>query len=183
MRNVLVLIDIQQEYTTVGRPYYLKGIEPSLANCRQLLTHARNSNWDICHVQHSNGEDAPKFAPNTSYFDFVAGFEPKADELHVIKRDFSCYSSVEFSDYLAQVTQSPDYKIYIIGYNTVMCCLSTLEEARRRGKNMYFVEDAALAKSIEDKSEHEMHKIMLGIYKAKGLATLVTTANLLATIA
>lgn len=44
-KNILVLIDIQKEYVTPGRPFYLSGIEPSLENSRQLLEFARKNDW------------------------------------------------------------------------------------------------------------------------------------------
>jgi ureidoacrylate peracid hydrolase len=48
----LVLVDIQREYTTSGRPFHLRGIAPSLANCRLILEHARHLSWPVMHVQH-----------------------------------------------------------------------------------------------------------------------------------
>src|SRR3990167_733977 len=151
MTNVLILIDIQKEYITKGRPFYLQGIEKSLENCRNLLQFARKNKWEIAHVQHSNGEGAARFDSKSEFYDFVPGFEPLATEKHFIKKDFSCYSSVEFSDYMNKITQTPqENKIYLIGYNSVMCCLSTIEEARRRAHKITFIEDASYAKSIGD---------------------------------
>lgn len=54
----LVIIDIQKEYTTPNRPFYLKGIEPSLKNAQTLLAMARSQhNWQIAHVQHLRPEE------------------------------------------------------------------------------------------------------------------------------
>lgn len=74
--STLVVIDIQKEYTTVGRAYYLNGIEPSLENCRKLLAFARRQSWNLIHIQHSNGYTAPKFNPTETFFKFVDGLEP-----------------------------------------------------------------------------------------------------------
>lgn len=179
-KNILVLIDIQKEYVTPGRPYYLSGIEPSLENCRQLLHFARKNNWEIIHIQHSNGEAAERFNPKTDYFDFVDNFRPIAPEKHFLKTDFSCYSSPEFNAYLSELftSKEPAPNIYLIGYNTVMCCLSTLEEARRKEHKMHLVKDATLAKAIAGVTEKDMHQIMLDVYAAKGLASLITTEEI-----
>lgn|SRR3990167_8700018 len=174
MRNILVLIDIQKEYTTEGRPFYLQGIEFSLIKCRELLDFARSNEWEILHVQHSNGHGAVRFNPDSEYFDFVNGFKPKESEKLYIKSDFSCYSNSDFADYIENAVKLDECSIYLIGYNSVMCCLSTLEEARRRKHKMVFVEDASLAKSIEDVGEIDTHKFMVNLYKAKGLATITT---------
>lgn len=178
--NILVLIDIQKEYTTPERPYYLSGIEPSLENCRQLLAFARKKRWEIIHIQHSNGETAERFNPKTVFFDFVEGFEPQDSEQHFVKNDFSCYSSAEFSTCIDRLfSLHPEAAIYLIGYNSIMCCLSTLEEARRKQHKMHLVKDATYAKAIAGLSEKELHQIMLGVYAAKNLAQLVETHDIL----
>ena len=180
-KNILVLIDIQKEYVTPGRPYYLSGIEPSLENSRQLLEFARKNDWERIHIQHSNGNAAERFNPQTEHFDFVDGFSPINSEKHFLKRDFSCYSSPEFSAYVSALftSEEPEPNIYLIGYNTVMCCLSTLEEARRKKHKMHLVKDATLAKAIAGVTENDMHQIMLDVYAAKGLASLVATVELI----
>lgn len=92
MKKILILVDIQKEYITPGRPFFLNGIEPSLENCRRLLVHARKNHWELIHIQHSNGSSAARFNPTDPHFDFVEGFEPIADEKRFVKTDFSCYS-------------------------------------------------------------------------------------------
>ena len=49
---LLIAIDIQREYTPVGRPYYINGVEPSVENCRRILSHARDQRWPVAHVRH-----------------------------------------------------------------------------------------------------------------------------------
>ena len=176
-KNVLVLIDIQKEYTIEGCSFYLEGIAPSLSNCRILLTYARAHGWEIIHVQHSNGDKAMRFNPTTPYFEFVEGFEPAEGEAHYIKQDYSCYSNEAFSEHLQRLYEAPSGipNVYLIGYNTVMCCLSTLEEARRKRHSMIIVQDATLAKAIGVLDERSTHELMLNVYREKKLATLVNT--------
>ena len=179
-KNILVVIDIQQEYTTPGRPFYLHGFEDSLEHCRQLLSFAREHAWQIIHVQHSNGESAERFNPKMPFFDFVEGFQPMQGEKHDVKNDFSCYSGEVFANAMESIDQMDQASnVYLIGYNTIMCCLSTLEEARRKGHKMHLVTDATYAKAIAGVDEMSMHNIMLAIFKQKNLATLVTTADVL----
>lgn len=79
----------------------------------------------------------------------------------------------------AAYASDPEVNVYIIGYNAVMCCLSTLEEARRRKHPMFFVQDASYAKSVEGRDEATMHQIMVGIYKAKNLAKVISSKDIL----
>ena len=177
-KNLLILIDIQNEYVTTGREFYLNGIEKSLNNCRLILNFARKNNWKIAHIQHLNGIDAANFRPNTKYSDFAPGFEPQPQEMHFVKHDYSCYSSPDFANCLEQFTQSEN-AIYVIGYNSIMCCLSTLEEARRKKHILNFVTDASYAKALHGFSEFTTHELMLDLYKTKKLGNLITTDDVL----
>lgn len=179
IRNLLLVIDIQLEYIMKGRPFFLNGIQNSLTNCEKVLALARRKKWEVAHVQHSNGDTAPRFNPTTEFFKFAPGFFPAVNEKHFVKNDFSCYSSDDFSRYMQSLhIPGTEVNTYIIGYNSVMCCLSTLEEARRRKHKMFFIEDASLAKSIGDQTEVAMHKVMVDVYRAKSLATIITTEKL-----
>ena len=49
---VLVLVDVQKEYITEGRPFCLETIGESLENLRRLLAHGRKMGWKIVHMRH-----------------------------------------------------------------------------------------------------------------------------------
>lgn len=179
-KNMLILIDIQKEYISEERPFYLKGIEPSLERCKQLLLFARLNNWEVVHVQHSNGTESSRFNPKTTFFNFIDGFEPLESELHFVKNDFSCYSNVEFSNYISNfVKENDQQRIIVCGYNTVMCCLSTLEEAKRKNHKMELISDASYAKALEGYSEKETHDFMISLYKAKSLAKIIESKQII----
>jgi nicotinamidase-related amidase len=70
-------------------------------------------------------------------------------------------------------------QVYIAGYNSLMCCLSTLVDAFHRGHRLNFVADASLARKTKSADEHEAHRHatdILSIY-----ANIVTTEQVLAT--
>ncbi|MFA6409394.1 MAG: isochorismatase family protein, partial [Gammaproteobacteria bacterium] len=127
MRNILILIDIQKEYTSSNRSFYLKGIHPSLDNCKSLLTKARQLDWSIVHVKHLADESSSTFNPKEEFSQFAVGFEPKQGELVFIKNDRSCFTCKDFKDFIEK-HKSDD--IYVIGYNTPMCILSTMVYAK-----------------------------------------------------
>lgn len=175
-QTVLVLIDIQREYTTPDRPFYLKGVEPSLAHCRAILGAARSSNCKIIHVKHLKAGSAI-FSPGSVFSDFVEGFEARSDERVMIKSLYSCYSN---SDFATLMEAHQNDSVYIIGYNTIMCCLSTLIEGYHRGHRLTLVEDAAYAKSTEEYDENEMHAHAISLIKCARYGAVITTEALLA---
>ncbi|SFS30676.1 cysteine hydrolase family protein [Marininema halotolerans] len=150
-KNALVVIDVQREYVTEGRPFYLQGIEPSLNNIQKVLAKARQDGWEIIHVRHL--QEGNIFAKDTEFAAFVPGFEPLTEEQEIHKGNFSCFSSPEFEQRLSELK---DYRIHIVGYGSTMCCLSTIIEGYHKGYEMVFIHDASRAKRT-DKFDEESH--------------------------
>ena len=83
--STLIVIDIQKEYITPGRPFYLNGIQENLENAKKVLKFCRaKSDWSIAHVQHFRQEDdAAIFNRHQPEFSgFVEGFEPLKGEYY-----------------------------------------------------------------------------------------------------
>ncbi len=178
MKPSLIVLDIQREYTTEDRSFYLKGHEKSLSNCSQILSYARHHGWDIAHIQHFNkNPESDRFQKGTAYAGFVKGFEPKDHEQVFIKQDYSCFSSPEFEKWILK--KSKNEPIYLIGYSTAFCVNSTLEEAYRRGIKLCLIEDATLAKSVGNYSEKEIHDTLIAVWKDKGIIKIQSTQDLL----
>lgn len=170
---ILVLIDIQREYVTQGRPFCLAGIEPSLENCRRVLDHARAQAWPIAHVRHLGATHL--FNEATDWSLFVEGFEPHAGEMIFTKRKLSCFSDEAFAKMMETARENP---VYVVGYNAQMCCLSTVIDAFHRGMKLKFVRDASWARATARGTESEVYPWIadtIGIY-----AEMVETAQVLA---
>ncbi|MDA0261845.1 MAG: isochorismatase family protein, partial [Proteobacteria bacterium] len=120
---LLIAIDIQREYTTEGRPYFINGVEPSVKNCQRVLEHARAQRWPVAHIRHL--QSGHVFNETMAYSRFVEGFEPLPHEFVFTKNNFSCYTNTAFAELLESARRG---KIYVIGYNSLMCCLSTIIE-------------------------------------------------------
>jgi ureidoacrylate peracid hydrolase len=152
----LILVDIQREYTTVGRPFYLQGIAPSLSNARRLLDHARAQGWSVIHVQHL--QNGPVFNLDGEYGAFVAGFEPEDGEAHVIKSKLSAYTNLSFQLLIDAAVARGD-ELMIAGYGSTMCCLATITSGALFGHRYTFVHDASWARSSgPDCPEAEVHR-------------------------
>ena len=176
----LVVIDVQKEYTTAGRPFYLKGIEPSLNNAKKLLELARLQAWDVVHIQHfRNIPGSPIFNRDVPEFSgFVDGFEPSAGEQHFEKSIFSCYSNPEFAAFMEAKKSEP---IYVVGYGTSKCVLATAVAGCHLGHKLTVVSDATYCKAEEAKgfSEETLHQAMV-VAIGSSFAQVESTADLLA---
>jgi nicotinamidase-related amidase len=164
---ILVAIDIQREYTTEGRPFYLDGIDESLENCRRLRDHARRNRWILAHVRHL--QPGALFNPDSEYSRFVEGFEPRTGEPCFEKSNFSCLSNDGFRRLMtgAKEGNSP---VYIMGYSGQMCCLSTLVDLHHLGLRATYVADASLSRASKLAPPEGMHRYIreiAGIYAAQ----------------
>jgi ureidoacrylate peracid hydrolase len=168
----VVAIDLQKEYVTPGRPFFLRGVEPSLDNCRAIIAEARRRGWGLAHVRHI--QDGSLFNAETPFAGFIDGCGPLPTERVFTKAKLSCYSTPGFGRLM---TKLKGRTIYVIGYGSTMCCLSTLVEAHHRGHRLTFVADASYARPSKDALEAEVHKHatnVIGIY-----ANLATTHEVL----
>ncbi len=149
----LVMIDVQLEYVTPGRPFFMESIGPSLENASLLLDHARASNWRIIHVQHE--QSGPLFTKGGAFVDFVEGFEPLPGETVVVKSQISPFTEPGFN---AAIQAAGPQPVYVAGYGSTMCCLATMVGAPLFGHRFTFVHDASWARSARiDFSERDTH--------------------------
>ncbi len=169
---VLVNIDIQKEYETEGRSYWIRGIQSSLQNAKKILGYARKKDWKVYHVRHI--QDGDLFGNKSPYSQFIAGFEPKPGEAEFVKSDYSCYSLKEFVERLGQ---SKKEDVVITGYGSTKCCLATIIDGYHRGQRFIFVSDASCAKRSEQFDEESLHKHAVDIISS--FAKVVSTSEIL----
>jgi nicotinamidase-related amidase len=160
--STLVVMDVQREYFTPGRPFYLADGADSLESARAVLDHARARNFNIIHVQHL--QDGDLFNKNGELGQFMDGFEPEQGEHHVVKSQLAAYTNPAYGDLIESFDQRP---IYVIGYGSSMCCLATIVTGASKGHRYTLVADASWAKSgggIEEGSMHRHMVAALGIH-------------------
>jgi ureidoacrylate peracid hydrolase len=161
-KKVLVVIDIQKEYTTPGRRFYLEHAGPSLRKAKEVLESARGRKWPVIHVKHLQAGDI--FNRESAFSDYVEEFRPLSGEHEIVKSNFSCYSSPEFAELAARYKES---ELVVIGYGSTMCCLSTIVDGYHRGQSLVFVRDASSAKrtaSLDEPATHRAATEILSIY-------------------
>ncbi|MFA6409911.1 MAG: isochorismatase family protein, partial [Gammaproteobacteria bacterium] len=86
-----------------------------------------------------------------------------------------CFTCKDFKDFIEK-HKSDD--IYVIGYNTPMCILSTMVYAKNERYKLILVEDACWAKSYGNLSERQVHENVIGIIGGHGYASLIKFADL-----
>ena len=163
----LILIDFQKEYQTPGRDFYIQGIEESLQKSSQILSFARKNAWNIIHVKHyrENAQGDELFSKESPYSDYISEFKPSKNEKEIIKYLYSSFSAPEFEQELQKQPGSP---IFIIGYNTPLCVLSTIIEGYHRDYEMTLLKDASSAKSDGITPEKERHEILTSVLSSFG---------------
>jgi len=173
MKQLMIVIDIQQEYIAEGRPFYIKGIAPSLKNAKSLIEAAREKQIPVWHIKHyRDGGDI--FAQESAFSDFIPGFEPAAGEKTFIKNRYSCFSSPAFAE---QLNQMQPEEIVVIGYGSSMCCLCTIIDGIHRGFKFTLIEDATASRSFPYANENEMHRAAIQILRQ--YANIVNTKELM----
>jgi nicotinamidase-related amidase len=170
----IIAIDLQKEYTTPGRPFFLRGIEPSLEKCRAILAEARRRAWTLVHVRHEQAGEL--FNPESPYSDFIEGCNPLPSERVFVKGQRSCYSNPGFARLMAKLRSRP---VYVIGYGSPLCCLATFIDAQSRGHGLTFVRDASHARAFADLGEGDAHRsatAIIGLYGSVATADDVLAA-------
>jgi ureidoacrylate peracid hydrolase len=169
---ILVCIDIQKEYETEGRPFFIRGVGKSLDNGKKILAHARRNDWKIYHVRHER--DGEPFQKGSPYSGFIAGFEPKEGEREIVKGNYSCYSAPEFAK---EMERHRSDEVVVIGYGSTKCCLATIVDGYHRGQKFVYVADASNAKRTDEFDENSLHRHATEILKS--FARITTTDELL----
>jgi nicotinamidase-related amidase len=150
--KALVVVDVQNEYVTPGRPFNIQSIAPSLARCADVLAQARSEGWPVAHVQHL--QSGSIFAHGSQEAALVEGFEPRSGEELITKGDFSCYSAEAYRRFVAT---NRGRELVIVGYGATMCVLSTIIDGYHRGDKYVLVTDATAAKAAGGLSEEALH--------------------------
>lgn len=154
-RKILVLIDVQKEYSTEGRAFYIENIRETLTRAKKILEFAREKNWKIIHVKHE--QDGEIFNRNSEFSDYIEGFLPLGEEYKFIKNNYSCYTNREFKEIMERNIEND---IYVMGYSSTMCILSTIIDGYHRKNKIIYIEDASDAKPEEGVTSRELHKYM-----------------------
>ena len=158
---ILVLVDLQQEYTTTSRAMAISSAPDALVNCRAALAHARQIGWPVAFVRWAGR--SPFFNQATEFSRWIEGFEPTRADM-IFERDRpSCYACPQFSEVVA----SSGGNFVLAGFAGEAACLSTAIDAFHRGHRVTYLADASASHSLDGFSEGDVHPIVskvIGVY-------------------
>lgn len=160
MIQLILAIDIQNEYIAEERPFYIQNIKTSLDNIKRIFFAARSKNIPIWHMQHK--QTGSVFSSDSELSNFIPGFEPKNVEPHFVKDMYSCFSS---PDFLEKINQFKPDEIIVVGYGSSMCCLCTTIDGIHRGFKFILVEDAMASKNTDHAPSELMHQSAINVLK------------------
>jgi len=165
----LVLVDMQQEYVTGSRLMALPDASVALANCRAVLNHARSKGFPIAFLRQFSR--SAYFNPATSFSGWIKGFEPTGSDMVYDRESPSCYSSVQF----AQFMDGCGGHFVLAGFAGETACLSTAIDAFHRRHRFSYLADASASHGLGELSAADVQTAVTGIVGVYG--EVVTTSS------
>ena len=171
--TVLVLIGMQREYVTPGRPFSLDGADPAIENVRKLLDHARQARWPVAHVRHC--EQGILFNAELEGSRFIPGLEPLGHEMVFVKSGLSAYGNQDFA---ATLNAQRSERIVVAGLAGNRDILATIVDGFNRGNRLAYIADASWSTSATPEKSATIHGLLTEITST--FADIVSTESLLA---
>jgi nicotinamidase-related amidase len=162
---VMVFVDLQQEYVAAPRALALGEVSRELANCREILAHARSAGLPIAFTRWIG--KSPFFNAATRFSDWIKGFEPHNTDMIFDRSQPSCYSNNDF----AEVIANGGGNLVIAGFAGEVACLSTAIDAFHRGHNLMFVSDASASHALAGTSARDVHNFITRLVSLYGEVT------------
>lgn len=162
---VIVFVDLQQEYVAAPRALAFAEISEQLANCREILDHARSVGLPIAFTRWIG--KSPFFNAATRFSGWIKGFEPQNTDMIFDRCQPSCYSSKDFVEVIA----NSGGNLVIAGFAGEVACLSTAIEAFHRGHNLVFVADASASHPLDSIPACDVHDVITRLISLYGAVT------------
>lgn len=150
----LILVDVQREYICRHRPLGLENVEATVANCKRLLTSARENKIPVAFVRWS--QDGKVFNRHGEFSDWIEGLQPTQSDMVFERQWPSCYSSAEFA---RMMRDGGGENVIIAGFTGAVACLATILDSVQNRHRFVFVPDASASHRHNGKNESEVHKM------------------------
>lgn len=133
----LIVIDVQQG---LDSPYYGQRNNPNAEdNIERLLSHWRQHDWPVVHVQHASDDPDSPLRRDKPGFAFKPEAQPNEHETVFMKSVNSAFIGTPLGPYLREQEIG---SIVIVGLTTDHCVSSSIRNAANIGFNVTLVEDA-----------------------------------------
>ncbi|MDM8549719.1 cysteine hydrolase family protein [Desulfobacterales bacterium HSG2] len=146
MKQGLVIVDVQNDYFIDGK-MELVGMGEAAKNCQKLLTHFREKQASVFHVQHlSTREGATFFIPDTWGCEIHESVKPEESEPLIIKHFPSSFRDTELHGMLQDTGVN---ELVICGAMSHMCIDTTVRAAFDLGYNCTVISDGCATRDLE----------------------------------
>lgn len=142
---VLVLIDLQREYTDGALP--LVGVDAAVEQAAALLALARAHAVPVVHVVHHSQPGSPIFNPDGPFAAIIPAVAPVDGETVVVKSKANSFTGTTLEE-VARATGRRE--LIIAGFMTHNCVSSTVRGANDRGWRVTVVEAATATRDLPD---------------------------------
>jgi nicotinamidase-related amidase len=149
----LLCMDMQREYSAVGRPLHADANAATLAACRGVLAHARGRDWMVIHslLEREGG----LFRRGAEHARPVDQLEPLSSEQVYLRDGLSALSHPT----LARMADRTLCEVYLIGFSLSHSLLSTAFDAASCGLRLTLVEDAVGATPVNGMTADEVKEV------------------------
>ncbi|ACB73626.1 cysteine hydrolase family protein [Opitutus terrae] len=142
--SVVILIDLQRDYTAAGK-LPLAGIAPALRETARLLERARAAGVPIIHIRQVSPRGRGLFETGTPGAEFASEVTPLAGEHVIEKRLPNAFAGTTLADTLAQLGRK---ELILAGAMTHMCVSATARSALDHGYHATVVADACATRDL-----------------------------------
>lgn len=154
--QLLLCMNLQKEYLTVGRRHTMAGTDDVLTACAAIIDGWRARRWPVVHLKRI--ARAAWFDPASSMSDWLDAFRPLPGELVFAHPLPSAYSSARFATYMSEIGSG--LRVVMIGFSLDGSILATAIDGFHRGHNLRVTGDA-MASRQPQYCELELYRRML----------------------
>jgi nicotinamidase-related amidase len=134
---LLLCVDLQNEFLAEGRPHSISDAKKIIANCQDVLIGWRRKMWPVVHLKRI--AKAAYFNPASNLTDWVNDAKPLPAEMTFEHPLPSAYSSVKFSEYMANIDK---LRCVVIGFSLEVSIIATVIEGFHRGDRFELLHEA-----------------------------------------
>ena len=150
MTQVLVIIDVQNDYFPGGKMELYKSTEASL-RIKELIGDCRDKNVEVIHIQHvSVKQGALFFLPDTFGVQIHENVKPDGDEKIFVKNYPNSFRNTGLDEYLKSKNIN---KLIFAGMMTHMCIDTTVRAAFDLGYESVLAGDCCATKKLVNNGE------------------------------
>lgn len=161
----LVFIDMLEDQLENEDGFGTREIEPALAKCRALLAEARERHWPVAFVRPPMPVSIARHHKASRW---IAGFEPRRDDMVFDRSGPSCYSNEEFAG-----SMDAAGRVFVMaGFSADSTGLATLIDASQQDHFVGLVRDATATRPLSGHDASQSHASVITV--ASRFGTIVT---------